>query len=51
MKWAATEPQQGIFNFSTGDMIVASAQKANQSIRGHNLVKNNLFHTNKLLIF
>jgi endo-1,4-beta-xylanase len=37
MKWAATEPSQGVFTYTQGDEIVSYAKKANQLVRGHNL--------------
>lgn len=38
MKWSATEPSRGSFSYDQGDTIVSYAKKANQQIRGHNLV-------------
>ncbi|MFY1614862.1 endo-1,4-beta-xylanase [Micromonospora sp. WMMD736] len=38
MKWDATEPQQGRFNYSGGDQIVAHAQSHGMIVRGHTLL-------------
>jgi endo-1,4-beta-xylanase len=38
MKWDATEPTRGGFNFTRGDQVVAGAQAAGQKVRGHTLV-------------
>ncbi|MFJ4624208.1 endo-1,4-beta-xylanase [Streptomyces sp. NPDC088812] len=38
MKWYATEPQQGVFDFSAGDEIVGLARAAHQEVRAHTLV-------------
>ncbi|KAJ3982374.1 endo-beta-1,4-glucanase [Lentinula detonsa] len=38
MKWDATEPEQGVFTFTNGDVIVALAQANGQIMRGHNTV-------------
>ncbi|MFF4491611.1 endo-1,4-beta-xylanase [Streptomyces sp. NPDC001544] len=38
MKWYATEPQQGVFDWTNGDEIVALARKNHQRIRAHTLV-------------
>ncbi|MFJ4367177.1 endo-1,4-beta-xylanase [Streptomyces chartreusis] len=38
MKWYATEPQQGVFDFTKGDEIVALARADQQKVRGHTLV-------------
>ena len=37
MKWQVTEPQQNVFNYSTGDTLLKYAVAHNQSVRGHNL--------------
>ncbi|MEV4725015.1 endo-1,4-beta-xylanase [Micromonospora humida] len=38
MKWDATEPQQGRFNYTGGDRIVSHAQANGMSVRGHALL-------------
>ncbi|QNP73935.1 endo-1,4-beta-xylanase [Streptomyces roseirectus] len=38
MKWYATEPQQGVFDFTAGDEIVNLARANHQKVRGHTLV-------------
>lgn len=38
MKWTATEPAEGVFDFTGGDQIVAFAQAHNMKVRGHNLL-------------
>lgn len=38
MKWYATEPQQGVFDWTNGDEIVNLARANHQKVRGHTLV-------------
>ncbi len=38
MKWYATEPQQGVFDWTSGDEIVNLARKNHQKVRAHTLV-------------
>ncbi|WBO67658.1 endo-1,4-beta-xylanase [Streptomyces camelliae] len=38
MKWYATEPQQGVFEWTNGDQIVNLARKNHQKVRAHTLV-------------
>ncbi|WFE40786.1 endo-1,4-beta-xylanase [Micromonospora sp. WMMD998] len=38
MKWDATEPQQGRFNYSGGDRLVSHARANGMSVRGHALL-------------
>lgn len=38
MKWDATEPSPGAFQFAAADEVVASAAAHGQLVRGHNLV-------------
>ncbi|GAA4975741.1 endo-1,4-beta-xylanase [Actinoplanes utahensis] len=37
MKWDATEPSRGVFNYTGGDRILAQAQANGQKVRGHAL--------------
>ncbi|KAK7455824.1 hypothetical protein VKT23_010858 [Stygiomarasmius scandens] len=41
MKWDATEPTRGEFNFNNGDAIVEIASSAGQLMRGHTCVWHN----------
>ncbi|TFY81941.1 hypothetical protein EWM64_g2068 [Hericium alpestre] len=38
MKWDATEPEQGVFTFTQGDVIADLAKTNGQLLRGHNCV-------------
>ncbi len=38
MKWDATEPQRGVFNYGAGDRIVSHARANGMSMRGHALL-------------
>ncbi len=38
MKWDATEPQRGGFNYGAGDRIVSHARSRGMSVRGHALL-------------
>ena len=38
MKFDATEPERGHYNFTEGDILVAFAKAHNMQVRGHNLV-------------
>ncbi|MER6571095.1 endo-1,4-beta-xylanase [Streptomyces sp. NPDC001093] len=38
MKWYATEPQQGFFDWTNGDQIVNLARRNHQKVRAHTLV-------------
>ncbi|WP_329215351.1 endo-1,4-beta-xylanase [Streptomyces sp. NBC_01485] len=38
MKWYATEPQQGVFDWTAGDAIVDLARAHHQKVRAHTLV-------------
>jgi len=37
-KWFATEPEQGVFNFTYGDVVINLARKNKQLLRCHTLV-------------
>jgi len=37
-KWFATEPQQGVFDFSNGEVVTSLAKKDRRLLRCHNLV-------------
>ena len=38
MKWRATEPARGVFDFRHGDRVVAFAEAHGMKVRGHNLL-------------
>jgi endo-1,4-beta-xylanase len=38
MKWESVEPQQGVFDWSGADAVVANARANHQVVRGHTLV-------------
>ena len=38
MKWAATEPARGVFDFRAGDRVVQFADAHHMKVRGHNLL-------------
>ncbi|MGW2729485.1 endo-1,4-beta-xylanase [Streptomyces sp. NPDC001494] len=38
MKWYATEPEQGVFDWTAGDQIVNLARRHHQRVRAHTLV-------------
>jgi len=38
MKWRATEPSRGVFDFRAGDRLVAFAEAHGMKVRGHNLL-------------
>ncbi|RPB25162.1 glycoside hydrolase, partial [Terfezia boudieri ATCC MYA-4762] len=38
IKWEATEPQPGVFNFAPADALVNWTLKNNKKIHGHTLV-------------
>lgn len=38
MKWYATEPERGVFDFGAAEQIMALAKRNNQIVRGHTLV-------------
>ena len=39
MKWLATEPAKGVFNFTRADTMMAFAQENNITVRGHNCTR------------
>ncbi|MFG1825270.1 endo-1,4-beta-xylanase [Microbispora bryophytorum] len=41
LKWYATEPQQGVFDFTQGDQVLDFARKHHMSFRAHTLVWHN----------
>ncbi|GAA0380837.1 endo-1,4-beta-xylanase [Microbispora corallina] len=41
LKWYATEPQQGVFDFTQGDQVLDFARRHNMSFRAHTLVWHN----------
>ena len=41
MKWQATEPRPGVFDFHAGDTLVAFARHHDMRVRGHTLVWHN----------
>ncbi|GIH22815.1 beta-xylanase [Acrocarpospora phusangensis] len=41
LKWYATEPQRGVFDFTLADQIFDFARKHRQSFRGHTLIWHN----------
>ncbi|MGW6568889.1 endo-1,4-beta-xylanase [Streptomyces sp. NPDC054975] len=41
MKWYATEPERGVFDFTAADEVVAFAKAHHQKVRGHTLVWHN----------
>ncbi|HEY9524607.1 MAG TPA: endo-1,4-beta-xylanase [Thermopolyspora sp.] len=41
LKWYATEPQQGVFDFTPGDQVLDFARAHHQLFRGHTLVWHN----------
>jgi endo-1,4-beta-xylanase len=41
MKWAATEPARGVFDFRAGDHVVQFAEAHHMQVRGHNLLWGN----------
>jgi endo-1,4-beta-xylanase len=40
LKWAATQPSQGVYNFTGADYLLAFCQKNGMALRGHNLCWN-----------
>lgn len=41
MKWYATEPERGVFDFTEADKVVAFAKSHHQKVRGHTLIWHN----------
>lgn len=41
MKWESVEPQQGVYDYTAADALVAFAQENGQVVRGHTLVWHN----------
>jgi endo-1,4-beta-xylanase len=41
MKWGVVEPQQGVFDWSGADRLVAFAERSGQLVRGHTLLWHN----------
>ncbi|MER6477763.1 endo-1,4-beta-xylanase [Streptomyces filamentosus] len=41
MKWYATEPERGVFDFTAADQVVSFARAHHQKVRGHTLLWHN----------